>query len=100
MSTFRQLSIPPGRIPLTRKKNSGSAIGSPSVIKEMLELAAKQNIKSWIQKVPLSSVNETVPKSVTVCPSQAAANRSTSRFCKEGASYRYVFVNQNNGGKL
>ncbi|PRQ75497.1 putative alcohol dehydrogenase [Rhodotorula toruloides] len=33
----------------------GSAIGSPSTIKEMLELAAKQNIKSWIEKRPMEA---------------------------------------------
>lgn len=65
------------------RKLGGSAIGSPKVIKEMLELAAKQNIKSWITKRPLEEVNE------------AVQDQKNSK-----ARYRYVLVNQANGGKL
>ncbi|BGP35910.1 hypothetical protein JCM10296v2_007762 [Rhodotorula toruloides] len=61
----------------------GSAIGSPSTIKEMLELAAKQNIKSWIEKRPMEDVNQAVP------------DMHASK-----ARYRYVLVNTKNGGKL
>jgi len=35
----------------------GSNIGSPKEISEMLELAAKVGVKSWIQKVPMKDVN-------------------------------------------
>jgi alcohol dehydrogenase (NADP+) len=38
----------------------GSAIGSPKVIKEMLELAAKQNVQPWIIKRKLDDVNQTI----------------------------------------
>ena len=38
----------------------GSAIGSPKVMKEMLELAATQNIKPWIIKRPMDDVNNVV----------------------------------------
>ena len=61
----------------------GSAIGSPKIIKEMLALAAKQDIKSWITKRPLDDVNEAVKDQVA-----------------SKARYRYVLVNQTNGGKL
>lgn len=61
----------------------GSAIGSPKVIKEMLDLAAKQDIKSWIIKRPLEDVNQVVQ------------DQHNSK-----ARYRYVLVNENNGGKL
>ncbi|SGY39878.1 BQ5605_C003g02289 [Microbotryum silenes-dioicae] len=61
----------------------GSAIGSPNKIAEMLELAATQKIHPWIVKRPLDSVNETIPEMVN-----------------KGARYRFVLVNEENGGKL
>jgi len=61
----------------------GSAIGDPEIIKEMLELAAKQNVKSWITKRPMDDVNKVVP------------DMEASK-----ARYRYVLVNEKNGGKL
>lgn len=36
----------------------GSAIGSPKVIREMLDLAAKQQIHPWIKKIPLKEANQ------------------------------------------
>ncbi|GAA6050584.1 hypothetical protein NBRC10513_004166 [Rhodotorula toruloides] len=63
----------------------GSAIGSPSTIKEMLELAAKQNIKSWIEKRPMEDVNK--------LSSPAASDWALC--CRS-----YVLVNTKNGGKL
>ncbi len=63
---------------------SGSAIGSPKVIKEMLALAAKQDIHPWIQKRSLNKeVNQTV------------VDMHNSK-----ARYRYVLVNEENGGKM
>lgn len=62
---------------------AGSAIGSPAVIKEMLELAATQNVKGWIEKRPMKEAN------------QAVVDMSNSK-----ARYRYVLVNEANGGKL
>ncbi|PRP87762.1 zinc-binding alcohol dehydrogenase [Planoprotostelium fungivorum] len=35
-----------------------SAIGTPVDIREMLELAAKQNIKTWIEPYPMDKVND------------------------------------------
>ncbi|KAI5477824.1 alcohol dehydrogenase (NADP+) [Pseudohyphozyma bogoriensis] len=61
----------------------GSAIGSPAVIKEMLALAAKQEIHPWIIKRPIDDVNE------------AVKDMHASK-----ARYRYVLVNEKNGGKL
>ncbi|GAA5890547.1 hypothetical protein JCM6882_002957 [Rhodosporidiobolus microsporus] len=61
----------------------GSAIGSPATINEMLALAAKQNVESWIEKRPLEEAN------------QAVVDMGNSK-----ARYRYVLVNQKNGGKL
>jgi len=61
----------------------GSAIGSPKMINEMLELASKQDIKPWVTKRPLEDAN------------QAVVDMHNSK-----ARYRYVLVNQKNGGKL
>ena len=62
----------------------GSCICSPDKIQEMLELAAKQKIHPWIEKRDLETeVNKTVVD------------------MDEGkARFRYVLVNQKNGGKL
>lgn len=62
---------------------TGSAIGSPKIIKEMLELAAKQDIKGWIIKRPMDDVNQVVQ------------DMHASK-----ARYRYVLVNEKNGAKL
>lgn len=70
----------------TYKQNvslSGSAIGSPAEISEMLELAHKEKIHGWVQKWDLNQVNEAIP----------AMEAGKAR-------YRYVLVNQENGGKL
>jgi alcohol dehydrogenase (NADP+) len=56
----------------------GSAIGSPKEIQEMLQLAAKQKIKPWIEARPLKDVNKAVK--------DMEANK---------ARYRYVLVNEN-----
>lgn len=63
---------------------TGSAIGSPKLIEEMLALAAKSDIHPWIEKRSLrNQVNETVVD-----------------MHKSKARYRYVLVNEENGGKL
>ncbi len=41
-------------------KIGGSAVGSPGVIREMLELAAEKNIKPWIEKRSLKDANEAI----------------------------------------
>lgn len=57
----------------------GSAIGSPETILEMLELAAKQNLKGWIQTRPMTDCNAAVLD------------------MDEGkARYRYCLVNEKN----
>ncbi|GAA5970233.1 hypothetical protein JCM11641_001629 [Rhodosporidiobolus odoratus] len=61
----------------------GSAIGSPATIREMLDLAATQNVESWIIKRPIEDAN------------QAVVDMHNSK-----ARYRYVLVNKKNGGKL
>jgi alcohol dehydrogenase (NADP+) len=49
----------------------------------MLELAAKQKIEPWIQKRNMDDVNEVIPK-----------------MHKGDVRYRYVLVNEKNGGEL
>lgn len=61
----------------------GSAIGSPTVIAEMLELAKTHKIEGWVKKFDMNEVNKAVP----------SMNNGEAR-------YRYVLVNQENGGKL
>jgi alcohol dehydrogenase (NADP+) len=62
---------------MTNQHVTGSAIGSPVIIEDMLNLAASQNIKSWISEWPLEKVNEALVA------------------MEEGkARYRYVLVNQ------
>lgn len=61
----------------------GSAIAPPAMIAEMLELVKKEKIEGWIKKFDMNEVNKAVP----------------SMHAGE-ARYRYVLVNQENGGKL
>ncbi|WVQ81668.1 hypothetical protein IAT38_003793 [Cryptococcus sp. DSM 104549] len=61
----------------------GSLIGSPATIREMLQLAADKQIKPWINKVKMDDVNQAVQDQVA----------GKSRF-------RYVLVNEKNGGEL
>jgi alcohol dehydrogenase (NADP+) len=56
---------------------AGSLIGSPATIREMLELAATQNVRSWVQEWPLDKVNEAL----------VAMEEGKPR-------YRYVLVNE------
>ncbi|GAA5939238.1 hypothetical protein JCM3775_007165 [Rhodotorula graminis] len=76
-------AIPAFPLILNNVHIAGSAIGSPKLIKEMLELAAKQNVKSWIEKRDIKDANQTV------------IDMKASK-----ARYRYVLVNTANGGKL
>jgi len=41
-------------------KLGGSGIGSPQVIKEMMQLVADQNIKPWIEKRPMKEANQAI----------------------------------------
>lgn len=68
--------------PLIQKgvKISGSSIGSPEEIRQMLQLAADKNIRPWIQERPMNDVNRAVVD------------------MHEGkARYRYVLVNPSEG---
>jgi D-arabinose 1-dehydrogenase-like Zn-dependent alcohol dehydrogenase len=57
----------------------GSAIGSPETITEMLELAAKEDLRGWVQTRPMKDCNATV------------------RDMDDGkARYRYCLVNEKN----
>lgn len=58
-------------------KVSGSAIGSPKEIEEMLNLAVELEIKPWVELRPLEDANQAIVD------------------MEEGkARYRYVLVNQ------
>ncbi|GAA6020963.1 hypothetical protein JCM11491_001566 [Sporobolomyces phaffii] len=61
----------------------GSAIGSPKIIREMLDFAAEKDIRPWIVKRPLKDAN------------QAFVDMNASK-----ARYRYVLINEDNGGKF
>jgi D-arabinose 1-dehydrogenase-like Zn-dependent alcohol dehydrogenase len=55
----------------------GSGIGSPAEITEMLQFAADNNIKPWIQTRPMKEAN------------QAVVDMAEGK-----ARYRYVLVNE------
>ncbi|KAJ9100502.1 hypothetical protein QFC21_003541 [Naganishia friedmannii] len=75
--------INPFQLIPTHVSVGGTMIGSPEQINDMLELAAKQKIHPWIIKRPMKEVNQAVP--------DMHAGK---------ARYRYVLVNEENGGKL
>lgn len=76
-------SFSPFKLIMNNVSIGGSAIGSPKIIKDMLELAATQDIHPWIIKRPMDDVNSAV---VDMLASKAR--------------YRYVLVNEANGAKL
>jgi alcohol dehydrogenase (NADP+) len=63
---FIQVGAPEDQLPginafaliLRRVKIGGSLIGTPEEIREMVELADRKNIQSWVNLWPLSKVNE------------------------------------------
>ncbi|CAK4033794.1 zinc-binding alcohol dehydrogenase [Lecanosticta acicola] len=63
---YVQLGIPENPLPafmaaaLVMKKATmtGSLIGSPAEIEEMLQLAADKQVKAWIQEVPMKEANQ------------------------------------------
>lgn len=57
-------------------KIGGSIIGNRKQIEEMLQLAAKANVKAWVQERPMKEANETIKDMVA-----------------GKARYRYVLVN-------
>ncbi|ODQ50781.1 NADP-dependent alcohol dehydrogenase [Saitoella complicata NRRL Y-17804] len=54
------VTLRPGALIRNNAKIVGSLIGSPQTIREMLELAAKSGVKSWVQKYDLENVNQAV----------------------------------------
>jgi alcohol dehydrogenase (NADP+) len=70
-------SIPLFPLLFKRIKITGSIIGSPNDIREMLQLAADQNIKPWIQEIPMKD-----------------ANQAILDLAKGKPRYRYVLVNE------
>jgi D-arabinose 1-dehydrogenase-like Zn-dependent alcohol dehydrogenase len=83
--TFVQVGAPEDRLPALNAfhfmskgvKMTGSSIGSPAEIEEMLEFAAEKGIKPWIEERPMSGADQAV------------------RDMEDGkARYRYVLVNQ------
>jgi alcohol dehydrogenase (NADP+) len=66
--TFIQVGAPEDKLPDMTAfafigkgvKFGGSMIGSPARIEEMLQLAADQKIKPWINKVPMKDANQAI----------------------------------------
>ncbi|BGP20799.1 hypothetical protein JCM10213_008937 [Rhodosporidiobolus nylandii] len=75
--------ITPFQLIVSNVSLGGSLIGSPATIKQMLKVAATQDVQSWIIKRPIEDAN------------QAVVDMHNSK-----ARYRYVLVNEKNGGKL
>jgi len=87
---FVQVGAPEDRLPalsagafITKGVQlAGSMIGSPSEIEEMLELAAKKGIRSWVETRPMKD-----------------ANRAIVDMAEGRARYRYVLANER-GAKM
>lgn len=83
--TFVQLGVPedgaleiPAAVLIMKGRNfGGSLIGSPEEIREMLELAATQKVRPWIQERPMKDANQAIVD-------MADGN----------ARFRYVLVNE------
>ena len=64
-ATLVQVGLPEDKIPFAlgglvgaRRKVTGSAIGSPNDIREMLALSAEKGVKPWVQVRPMSEANQ------------------------------------------
>src|SRR4051794_3250138 len=51
-------NIPQFQLVMKNISLSGSTIGSPADIRRMLEFAVEHNVRPWIEKHPMSRVNE------------------------------------------
>ncbi|THC87184.1 hypothetical protein EYZ11_013370 [Aspergillus tanneri] len=71
------LSVPASSLIKKRVKFSGSLIGSPSEICEMLQLAAEKKVQAWVEERPMKEAN------------QAIVDMEAGK-----ARYRYVLVNK------
>jgi D-arabinose 1-dehydrogenase-like Zn-dependent alcohol dehydrogenase len=66
--TFVQVGAPEDGLPtiqqfpliFKRLKITGSLIGSPGDIREMLQLAADQKVKPWIKEIPMKDANKAI----------------------------------------
>ncbi|KAL5344100.1 chaperonin 10-like protein [Aspergillus crustosus] len=72
------LTIPAPVLIMNRVKLGGSLIGSPAIIREMLQLAADKNVQPWIEEKPMKE-----------------ANKAIMDMDEGNARYRYVLVNEN-----
>lgn len=54
------LTLPTFSLLMKRVKFGGSLIGSPSEIREMLQLAAEKKVRPWVQERPMSEANQAV----------------------------------------
>ena len=57
-----KLSFTPFLLTGSRVRITGSNIGSTAEIKEMLEFASKNDVRPWIEVLPMSKVNEGIKK--------------------------------------
>lgn len=89
------------------------AVGSPKIIKEMLDFAAEKDIKPWIVKRPLKDANQAV---VDMHASKAryrcvfmprcsffltgCSPHSPVGCADSSLSCSYVLINEENGGKF
>ncbi|CAG7939095.1 unnamed protein product [Penicillium olsonii] len=71
------LAVPAGSLIFRRIKITGSLMGGPGEIREMLEVAVKKNVKSWVEEIPMKNAN------------QAILDMEAGK-----ARYRYVLVNE------
>jgi D-arabinose 1-dehydrogenase-like Zn-dependent alcohol dehydrogenase len=86
--TFVQLGAPDDGLPgiqqfpliFKRLKITGSLIGSPSDIREMLQLAVDKKVHPWIEEIPMKE-----------------ANRAIVDFTAGKPRYRYVLYNDEKG---
>ncbi|KAK4686082.1 hypothetical protein P7C73_g4051, partial [Tremellales sp. Uapishka_1] len=74
-------NIAPQSVIMNNIHVGGSAIGAPSTIEEMLAFAGEHKVQPWIKKWSLKDANE------------AVSTMTKARF-------RYVLVNEDNGGKM
>ncbi|KAL2256285.1 hypothetical protein VTK26DRAFT_1896 [Humicola hyalothermophila] len=53
-------SFPPTSLLFKRVKLTGSLIGSPNDLRELLQLAAEQKVKPWITELPMKNANQAI----------------------------------------
>jgi len=88
--TFVQVGAPDDGLPpiqqspliFKRLKITGSLIGSPKEIREMLELAVEKDVRPWIEEIPMRD-----------------ANRAIVEMEKGTPRYRYILVNEDDVGE-